>query len=278
MNEAEEDSCTHLLKYARGSHNSSYKFQESPEHSWAQKRILTDLKEIQNDNMLNIEVDLTEDSIYMWDITFPAPNGKSVKAALHFDPKYPFLPPRMFIKQRLFHPNISTKGEVCLQDLKKIWTPAHCIWSLILSVQSLLSDPNPNDPINAVAANMLLKTPETYHSYALKCFELLDFFGDDEGEEDCEKKDENNSLTHVEPKDCQESNDKGLYKNDENNTIEKVQPVQPKHYLKLRFGALFQNDNSLMDVEPDNLQELNDDAIFEEDIFMQHVLLNTFPN
>lgn len=126
-----EDSVMDLVDYVSGVRKSSNAFQE---HSrLGQKRILTDLKEIQNDNMLYMEVNLSEDSVYIWDVAFPAPNGKYVKATLHFGSQYPCLPPRIFIKQRLFHPNISMRGEVCFQGLKNIWTPAHCIWSLILS-------------------------------------------------------------------------------------------------------------------------------------------------
>lgn len=142
----------------------------------AQRRILYDLKEIENDNMLFFEVNPSSDSLFKWDVTFAAPNGQAIKAELHFDAQYPFTPPKMFIKQRLFHPNIYENGEVCLQNLKENWNSKMPIWPLILSAQALLSDPNPYDPANAIAANLLLQSPEEYHTIASECFNALDCY------------------------------------------------------------------------------------------------------
>lgn len=247
MEKGEEDSCENLIKYASGSHNSSFECQEPSEcYSWVQNRILIDLKEIQNDLMLKIQVDLAEDSIYNWDITFPAPNGKLVEARLHFGSEYPYIPPRVTIKQRLFHPNISKRGEVCLQYLKSTWTPAHTVWSLILSVQSLLSDPNPDDPANAHAANLLVHSPDEYQKRALECFEMLNFFS--YKGEDCEKTKEKNCSKTVESKD----------------------------YQKLCDKASIQN----VEVKKDDSLELNDETIaeFEEEMWIQSILHDTFLN
>lgn len=213
MDNIEDDSWKNLMKYASG--NSSNGFRGSPElGSAARKRILIEFQEIENDNMLFIRVALSKHSIGIWNVVFPAPNGKAVKATLYFGSEYPFQPPEMYITQRIFHPNISSKGKVCFEN--NYWSPAHSIWSLITSVQCLLSDPNPMDPVNGIASKMLLETPEAYHKYALECFEMLDFFSD-EGE-DCSKTDENNSFVKVEPNVCQD--DEEIYKLEEDLLIQ----------------------------------------------------------
>jgi len=171
-----KDRAQDLIKYAHGFNNavSRLKIERTSGSYWGASRLLKDLNELENAS-LDIIGGPSEYSIYKWNISFPAPNGKYVKAELHFDSTYPLKAPMMFIKQRLFHPNVSLEGRVCLQDLENIWTPAHSVWSVILSVQCLLSDPNPEDPINAVAAQMLREDPEMYNKYATQCFEMLEF-------------------------------------------------------------------------------------------------------
>lgn len=47
---------------------------------------------------------------------------------------------------------IDNLGRICLDILKKNWSPALQIKSVLLSIQSLLSEPNPDDPLNNEAA------------------------------------------------------------------------------------------------------------------------------
>ena len=66
-----------------------------------------------------------------------------------FPIEYPFSPPRVIFRTPIFHPNIATNGAVCLDILKPGgWSPLITIESLLLSIQSLLDDPNPDDPLN----------------------------------------------------------------------------------------------------------------------------------
>ncbi|MCL4122464.1 UNVERIFIED_CONTAM: hypothetical protein GTU68_038437 [Idotea baltica] len=58
--------------------------------------------------------------------------------------------PKVVFGTRIYHPNI---GRICLDILKKNWSPALQIKSVLLSIQSLLSEPNPDDPLNNEAAD-----------------------------------------------------------------------------------------------------------------------------
>ncbi|ODQ65165.1 ubiquitin-conjugating enzyme [Nadsonia fulvescens var. elongata DSM 6958] len=69
---------------------------------------------------------------------------------------YPLSPPTMKFKTKIVHPNIHLEtGEVCLDVLKSQWSPAWTISSACTAVQAMLSDPEPDSPLNVDAANLL---------------------------------------------------------------------------------------------------------------------------
>ena len=63
--------------------------------------------------------------------------------------------------------NIHLKGFISLDVLQDKWSPALCrIESFISSISSLLSDPNPDDPINFEAADLYKKSRYEYYKTA----------------------------------------------------------------------------------------------------------------
>lgn len=60
---------------------------------------------------------------------------------------YPMKPPTVRFLTRIFHPNIDSIGRICLDILKKQWSPALQIRTVLLSIQALLSSPNLDDPL-----------------------------------------------------------------------------------------------------------------------------------
>jgi peroxin-4 len=69
---------------------------------------------------------------------------------------YPLTPPNIRMLTKCFHPNVHfNTGEICLDILKKNWSPAWSLQSACRAIVSLLGDPAPESPLNCDAGNML---------------------------------------------------------------------------------------------------------------------------
>ena len=65
---------------------------------------------------------------------------------------YPMTPPKIRFLTKVYHPNVDKVGRICLDILKDKWSPALQVRTVLLSLQALLSAPNPDDPLdNGVA-------------------------------------------------------------------------------------------------------------------------------
>lgn len=61
--------------------------------------------------------------------------------------EYPMSAPKVRFMTKIYHPNIDKLGRICLDILKDKWSPALQIRTVLLSIQALLSAPNPDDPL-----------------------------------------------------------------------------------------------------------------------------------
>jgi len=78
------------------------------------------------------------------------------KLSIRCGTDYPLAPPTIVFQTRVFHPNVHFgKGDVCLDILKKEWSPAWGLQAACRAVMALLSDPDADSPLNCDAGNMV---------------------------------------------------------------------------------------------------------------------------
>lgn len=81
--------------------------------------------------------------------------------------EYPFKAPEMRFITKIWHPNVSSQtGAICLDTLGTAWSPVLTLKSALISLQSLLSSPEPKDPQDAEVASMLITRPEEFKHVA----------------------------------------------------------------------------------------------------------------
>ena len=138
----------------------------------ATKRIKKELEEISKEPPSNCSAGpINHDNIFEWSATILGPSespyaGGVFKLNIIFNEKYPFKPPKVKFLTRIFHPNINSNGSICLDILNVNWSPALTITKLLLSISSLLTDPNPNDPLVKSIADMYIHQKEEYNRRA----------------------------------------------------------------------------------------------------------------
>ncbi|GAA6089995.1 ubiquitin-conjugating enzyme E2 E2-like [Tachysurus ichikawai] len=112
------------------------------------------------------------DNIYEWRSTILGPPGSVYEGGVFFldiafTPDYPFKPPKVTFRTRIYHCNINSQGVICLDILKDNWSPALTISKVLLSICSLLTDCNPADPLVGSIATQYL-TNRTEHDRIAK--------------------------------------------------------------------------------------------------------------
>lgn len=92
---------------------------------------------------------------------------------------YPYSPPKVLCNTMIYHPNIDLKGNVCLNILRKEWTAVLNVSTVIVGVYFLFTEPNPNDPLNHDAAEIMRDNPEQFVLNVKKSLKGGKMFGEE---------------------------------------------------------------------------------------------------
>ena len=76
------------------------------------------------------------------------------KITMSFPEDYPYTAPTIKFSTPCFHPNVDAHGNICLDILKEKWSAAYSVKTILLSLQSLLAEPNVDSPLNVQAAGL----------------------------------------------------------------------------------------------------------------------------
>ncbi|EZG56359.1 putative ubiquitin-conjugating enzyme E2 [Gregarina niphandrodes] len=111
------------------------------------------------------------EDLFHWQATIMGPDDSPYQGGVFFldiifPTDYPFRPPKITFITRIYHCNINSSGAICLDILKDQWSPALTIPKVLLSISSLLTDPNPDDPLVPDIARLYLKDREKHDSIA----------------------------------------------------------------------------------------------------------------
>jgi len=139
----------------------------------ALRRLMAEYKQISNNPPDGIAAGpVTEDNFFEWEAVITGPEETPFQdgvfvATLSFPQDYPLNPPSMKFKSDLFHPNIYSDGRVCISILhppgndpmgyessNERWSPVQSIEKILLSVMSMIAEPNTESPANVDAAKM----------------------------------------------------------------------------------------------------------------------------
>jgi|Transcript_45087 ubiquitin-conjugating enzyme E2 D/E len=138
----------------------------------ALKRINKEYRDLQKDPPANTSAGpVNESDMFNWKATIMGPEDSPYAGGLfflniHFPTDYPFKPPKVQFTTKIFHPNINSNGGICLDILKDQWSPALTISKVLLSICSLLTDPNPDDPLVPEIAQMYKKDRKKFDETA----------------------------------------------------------------------------------------------------------------
>ena len=165
----------------------SKKEAEKPEESKvnaAQLRVAKDLADLSLDSSVTLKkIDPKSNMDLMITITITEDlsfwKGGSYEFSISFGPEYPHKPPNCKCLTKIFHPNIElATGNVCLNILRKDWTPVLSLNGVILGLQFLFYEPEPADPLNQEASKMMRDNVDDFKKYVIKTLKGGSYYGE----------------------------------------------------------------------------------------------------
>ncbi|OXV07086.1 hypothetical protein Egran_05149 [Elaphomyces granulatus] len=111
-------------------------------------------------------------NLLSWTATISGPSetpyeNLTFKLSFAFPNNYPYSPPSVLFKTPIYHPNVDFAGRICLDILKDKWSAVYNVQSVLLSLQSLLGEPNNASPLNGQAAELWDNNPQEFRRLVL---------------------------------------------------------------------------------------------------------------
>eukprot|EP01060_Flectonema_neradi_P029910 TRINITY_DN4248_c0_g4_i1.p1 TRINITY_DN4248_c0_g4~~TRINITY_DN4248_c0_g4_i1.p1 ORF type:complete len:226 (+),score=46.67 TRINITY_DN4248_c0_g4_i1:55-732(+) len=129
-------------------------------------RLTKEYERIQKNGAEGIYVEKCS-SVSNWRAYIEGPEGSPFEGgvfelSVEFPADYPFKPPKVKFLTKMLHPNVYSNGDICLDILQNAWQATYTGEKTLLSIQALLTDPNPNSMANGVAGNLYVNDRKGY--------------------------------------------------------------------------------------------------------------------
>ena len=138
----------------------------------AARRILKELQDLSKEPTPEITAGpINSNDPFKWQATINGPSdspyeGGTFYLSINFPQDYPFKPAKFQFTTKIYHPNVNPNGAICLDILSNQWSPALTTSKVLMSLQSLLTDPNPDDPLVADIARLYKNDRNKYDQNA----------------------------------------------------------------------------------------------------------------
>lgn len=134
------------------------------------KRILKDIKALEESSIDGVVVHVNETNVTEIDAEYTGPEGTPYEGGLFrlrlsIGTEYPQVPPKGRFLTKIFHPNVSATGDVCVNVLKRDWQPDTGLSHILSVIRCLLIEPNAESALNEEAGRLLL---EGFEEFAVK--------------------------------------------------------------------------------------------------------------
>jgi len=135
------------------------------------RRLKKEIQMIQEEELTNCNAYPVNDNLLKWEGYIIGPEGTPYEGGkfylnIEFTDKYPYKAPNVYFTTPIYHCNINSQGGICLDILKYNWSPALNVIKLLMSISSLLSEPNPDDPLVTSIASEYKENKEEHDKKA----------------------------------------------------------------------------------------------------------------
>ena len=159
------------------------------------------------------------------------------RVKLFIPPEFPQMAPKGYFMTKIFHPNVSEKGEICVNTLKRDWNPKQwSLYNLFEVIKCLLIVPFPQSSLNEEAGKMFMDNYDEYFRVAKMLTEI-------HAKKKVTQKEKDNKDCDTSDKKCEECEGKNIEKNKNEKNDEDVMMEINFSEKKEKIDEINENNN-----------------------------------